>query len=282
MSPPKPTPPFASTSPRPPRTKTNLTPNAAQQHDLSVAAAQKIVAAVPAQPAIPILEIGAGLGSLTEALLAAGRQVTTIERDHERVAQLKNKFSRALENNQLTLIAGDAMRVLPRFARDYAVVANPPFNLTAALVRQWLLAEYPPAHVTLVLQKEAAEKLTGADLAHTRSSVLSHLAGSPRVASTLPRQAVTPPSRVDLAVWQHQRAKRPLSPAHLAAVDTLLATAFAGPRTVKEALRPLATTLQIKRQASEHGWHPDDHPRTVSPDAWSDFAQLLVLCGKIR
>jgi 16S rRNA A1518/A1519 N6-dimethyltransferase RsmA/KsgA/DIM1 with predicted DNA glycosylase/AP lyase activity len=278
---PKSTKPLATHHARFPQASPHVIPNAAQQHDLSPSAVQKIISAVPPSPHVPILEIGAGLGHLTAALLDAGRSVTAIERDMERVAHLKKRFASAISKQQFTLIAGDAQRVLPRFARGYAVVANPPFNLTAALVRHWLLADNPPTSITLVLQKEAAEKLTGTELAHTRSSVLTHLSGVPRLVSSLPRQAVTPPSRVDLAIWQHRAAHDPLPLAHLIAVDALLATAFAGPRTIAEALRPLATSVQIKRQAQEQGWHPADHPRTVAPSAWSAFAQLLVQCGKL-
>ncbi len=256
-------------------------PNEAHQHDLSAQTAGIIVQQAALIPGATVLEIGPGLGAITAALLAGGSTVLAIERDPERVAHLRQRFAPALTSKQLTLMSGDAMRVIPTLHGTWSVVANPPFSLTAPLVRHWLLQSQPPQTITLVLQREAAEKLTGVSLGHTRSSILSHLTGVPAVALTLPRQAVTPPSRVDLAVWHHRRHARAPKPTALQAVDRLLAIAFAGPRTMQEALRGIATGIQLRRQASNHCWLLEDHPRTLTPAAWLDFAQLLATCDKL-
>jgi 16S rRNA A1518/A1519 N6-dimethyltransferase RsmA/KsgA/DIM1 with predicted DNA glycosylase/AP lyase activity len=260
---------------------TPAAPNEAHQHDLSAQAAGLVAQQAGLAQGARVLEIGPGLGALTAALLATGARVLAIERDPERVQHLRQRFADQIALKQFTLMTGDAMRVIPTFNGAWSVVANPPFSLTAPLVRHWLLQEQPPQAMTLVLQREAAEKLTGVNLGHTRSSILSHLTGVPAVALTLPRQAVTPPSRVDLAVWHHRRHVRAPNASALQSVDRLLSIAFAGPRTMQEALRSLATSIQLRRQASMHGWSIEDHPRTLSPAAWLDFAQLLATCNKL-
>jgi hypothetical protein len=50
---------------------------------------------------------------------------------------------------------------------------------------------------------------------------------------------------------------------------------------MSEALRGLATGVQIRRQAAELGWKADEHPRTLSPDAWRSLARLLAGCGRL-
>jgi hypothetical protein len=82
-------------------------------------------------------------------------------------------------------------------------------------------------------------------------------------------------------VWQHRRHARTPTPEALLALDRLLTIAFAGPRTMQEALRGLATGTQLRRQADIHGWQLTDHPRSLSPAAWLDFAQLLNTCQKL-
>jgi 16S rRNA A1518/A1519 N6-dimethyltransferase RsmA/KsgA/DIM1 with predicted DNA glycosylase/AP lyase activity len=256
-------------------------PNEAHQHDLSPVAAATVVAQATLSAKTPVLEVGPGLGALTADILKTGATVLAIERDPQRVEHLKKRFASALTQQQLTLLCGDAARVLPTMPASWQVIANPPFSLTSTLVRRWLLTAQPPLAMTLVLQKEAAEKLTGVELGHTRTSILSHLVGKPVIAHHLPRNAVTPPSRVDLAVWCFRRHAQIPHQELLLSVDRLLAIAFAGPRTLREALRSVATSVQLRRQAAAHGWFLDDHPRTVTPAAWIDLAQLLLTCGKL-
>jgi 16S rRNA A1518/A1519 N6-dimethyltransferase RsmA/KsgA/DIM1 with predicted DNA glycosylase/AP lyase activity len=260
-----------------PPERPNVTPNQAQQHDLAEGPATRMVAEARIDPGTMVLEVGPGLGALTAALLSGGAQVVAIERDPARIAHLRNRFARQLSDHQLTLLSGDALKLHPTMAAPWRVLANPPFNLTAPLVRRWLLATQPaPVAIDLVLQRETAHKLTGGDGGHTRSSIIARLCGTPHVTRHLPRDVVTPPSRVDLAVWSHRRDPAAIDAKALALVDRLLDIAFAGPHTMQNALRGVATGIQIRRQANEHGWHPQDHPRTLTPQAWASLAQLLA------
>lgn len=256
--------------------------NEAQQHDLTEGHATRLVqeAAIPAGRTV--LEVGPGLGALTAALLAGGAHVVAIERDPRRVAHLRQRLADHLATKALTLLSGDALQLTPAMPQPWEVLANPPFNLTAPLVRRWLLEVQPaPVAIHLILQREAAHKLTGGDGTQTRSSIIARLTGTPHVVRHLPREAVTPASRVDLAVWRHRRDPDAPAPGELVTIDRLLDVAFAGPRSMGEALRGLATGVQIRRQGSEHGWHADDHPRTLAPAAWRALARLLVQCGRL-
>jgi hypothetical protein len=97
----------------------------------------------------------------------------------------------------------------------------------------------------------------------------------------LPRDATTPPARVDLCLWSFRREDDGPSLEELRAVDKLLVIAFAGPHTVADALRGLATGIQVRRQAADNGWQPTDHPRQLPPQAWLAFAKLLMMCHKL-
>lgn len=240
----------------------------------------RLVRGAGIRPGERILDAGAGRGAITGALLDAGARVTAVEADRERVAVLHRDFAAAIAAGALEVVPADLRRWHPAFHGPWRVVANPPFNLTAELVGGWLLDADPPGGLDLVLQRETAEKLTGREGCHTRSSAVIRLAGIATVAAFLRRDATDPPSRVDLAAWRFRRDGA-IRPDDLALVDRLLARAFAGPRTVTDALRGVATAVQLRRQGAEQGWDPQAHPRMVPAHAWLPLAKLLAMCGKI-
>ncbi|MBA3684437.1 MAG: hypothetical protein H0W72_04265 [Planctomycetes bacterium] len=255
-----------------------------QQHDLAPSAAQAVIDAAALTPTDTVLEVGPGLGALTAAILSRGCRLQAIERDAARIPVLQRRFAKELADGRLILVVGDAMRVTPALPEGWRAVANPPFNLTADLLRRWLLDDLPggpPVALDLVLQREAAQKISGRPGAHTRTSVLVALVGTARPVARLNRDQVSPPSRVDLSVWSLRRAPDAPSPTELRWVDTLLARAFAGPHTVADALQGMATGVQLRRQSQEHGWDFAEHPRMVPPPAWLPFARLLHMCGKV-
>lgn len=257
-----------------------MTGNAAQQHDLNPTAAAQVVRHAGMRQGDTVLEVGAGTGALTAPLLAGGATVIAVERDLNRVVKLEKRFASQIAAGQLILHAGDVLKLPLALPATWTVIANPPFNLTADLVRAWLLAAKPPHAITLVLQAEAARKLTGAPGMHTRSSTLAALAGRTGIAAEIPRDATSPPSRVDLALWSFRRHPQ-AKPADLVLVDRLLTVAFAGPHTVQDALRGIASSIQLRRQGAENHWQPTAHPREIPPPAWLPLAKLLHLCGKL-
>jgi 23S rRNA (adenine-N6)-dimethyltransferase len=94
---------------------------------------------------------------LTRGLSAACRQVMAIEKDHTLAHKLAREVG-ALGN--VVLIAGDFLE-LPLPLTPFKVVANIPFNITAAIVARLTEAANPPESATLVLQREAAERFLG-------------------------------------------------------------------------------------------------------------------------
>ncbi len=247
-------------------------PAGPQQHDLRPDIAARFVVGTRVKPGERVLDAGAGNGAITAELLAIGAQVTAAEFAPERLQVLHQRFGTACE-----VVSADLRSWDPGFVGPWRVVANPPFQLTAQLVRGWVLGPRPPHALDLVLQHETAEKLSAPG---TRSGALLACAGQATFVARLPRDATTPSARVDLAVWRFRRDYEAL-PQELAAVDRLLERAFAGPHTVAEALRGVATSVQLKRQGAENGWDPRAHPRLVPPPAWLPLARLLAMCGKL-
>lgn len=104
-----------------------------------------------------VLEIGAGRGHITRALLDCGCRVRAVELDralYERLAVLFNGRS------NLCLTHGDFFR-LPLPAGPYKVFANIPFSRTTDILRRLTEAANPPQEAWLVLEKGAAKRFCG-------------------------------------------------------------------------------------------------------------------------
>ncbi len=104
-----------------------------------------------------VVEIGAGKGHITEALLGACDRVICSEIDAKLCASLRIKFP---DHPNLCLTKGDFLRSkLPR--SDYKVFSNIPFNITTDIVRKLTQDENPPQDAWLVMEKGAAKRFCG-------------------------------------------------------------------------------------------------------------------------
>ena len=110
-----------------------------------------------------VLEIGPGLGILTEALLARAGQVTAIEYDRRLADHLLRTFGR---DPRFRLIVGDALQVSidEIYAPDepFSVVANLPYSVGSAVLKRLLDHPHRPRRLVVMVQREVAERLAAA------------------------------------------------------------------------------------------------------------------------
>jgi 23S rRNA (adenine-N6)-dimethyltransferase len=115
--------------------------------------AAELVDAAELKAADLVVEVGAGFGRLTDEVARRAGHVVAIEADGRSAARLASRYR---SDGTVRVVAGDALRTpLPR--RPFKVVANPPFYLTADLLR-WLLDDLtvPLERADLVLEWRAA------------------------------------------------------------------------------------------------------------------------------
>lgn len=190
-----------------------------------------------------VLEVGAGPGGLTRALLESpAAAVWAIERDTRCLAALGELATAAgdrLVVRGVDALAFDAAGAMPS---PRQVVANLPYNIATPLLVGWLKQAGIFASFTITLQREVADRLVAAPgtKAYSRLSVLAQWLACPRTVLTLPPQAFTPPPKVDSAVvYLAPRAPAPDDPP-VAAVETVAAAAFQQRRKMlRRAMRQL-------------------------------------------
>jgi len=158
-------------------------------------------------PSAGVVEIGAGLGALTEALLSRGAKVVTIERDRDLIPILRELFATALLERRLTLLEADAKTV------DYAghfrelpaprvLAGNLPYQLTGPLLRRAIELAPSLDRAVFLVQAEVAERLTAhaGTAEYGALSVFAQAAFSVRRAFLVRKGAFYPQPNVDSAV----------------------------------------------------------------------------------
>jgi len=109
-----------------------------------------------------ILEVGPGLGTLTQELAKKAKKVIAVEKDKQMNEVLKETLK---DFKNVEIIEGDILKILkqkPSILKNskYKVVANIPYYLTSPLIRMLLESDNPPEEIVLMIQKEVAQRIT--------------------------------------------------------------------------------------------------------------------------
>jgi 16S rRNA (adenine1518-N6/adenine1519-N6)-dimethyltransferase len=159
-------------------------------------------------PEDEVLEVGAGVGTLTVALAPRCRRVVAVELDGRLIPALRESLV-GLEN--VEVVRTDILRFNVRSAfpdgREI-VTGNIPYNLTGALIRKLLDDPPRPRRLSLVVQKEVAERWTAASGA-SLATVAVQVFAEARLLLTIPAAAFTPAPRVDSALVRLDVRERP-------------------------------------------------------------------------
>jgi 16S rRNA (adenine1518-N6/adenine1519-N6)-dimethyltransferase len=192
-----------------------------------------------------IIEIGPGPGGLTRALLAEGaRHVVAIERDSRCLAALAELA--VAYPGRLELVEGDALTLDPveLAPAPRQIVANLPYNIATALLLRWLdrIIEYES--LTLMFQREVAERLVAAPRspAYGRLSVITQWLTEPRILFDVPARAFVPPPKVTSSIVSLIPRPAPLAPASKPLLERVTAAAFGQRRKM---LRSSLKSLRI-------------------------------------
>lgn len=175
------------------------------------------------------IEIGPGPGGLTRALLESdAREVLAVEIDTRCLGALAELS--AVANGRLRVIEGDALAVdlFDLTEPPRRIVANLPYNVGTRLLVGWLPRVDALASITVMLQKEVAERLYAAPRtkAYGRLSVMTQWLWRVRRLFDVPRQAFVPPPAVTSAVVHLEPLPAPAATADWHSLQTVTAAAF--------------------------------------------------------
>lgn len=161
----------------------------------SKVALKKILEAAELTDKDHVLEVGAGLGTITKALAQQAKQVTAVERDTRLVKILQE----ACNLNNVQIINEDFLQLDLNNFKNYKVVSSLPFNAATAIIRK-ILEESSPELMAVTVQQEVAEKITAEPPQMTLVAVAIQFYGNPEVVDNISRQEFFPQPKVDSSI----------------------------------------------------------------------------------
>ena len=214
---------------------------------------------------VEIVEIGAGLGDLTNKLLSLGN-ITAYEVDKDLIPYLQTRFKNALKCGRLCLEIGDVLEIWRGESlrqKPYFLVANLPYYIATLLVVKTLKDSLSCGCVVMT-QKEVAQKFcaTCGESDFSALSVLAQSVGEATLLFDVPPTAFVPPPKVTSSVFLLQKIANPPSFEDLEHLESLLKVAFSAPRKTilnnlskaypKEAVIDALESLQIAPSKRPH------------------------------
>ena len=197
-----------------------------------------------------LLEIGPGLGALTDALAASGAQITGLELDDDLAAYLQAKF---ILNENVSILHADALDYdYIGFSADrpYRLYANVPYYITTPLLKKLLTLGGDWSSMTLMLQKEAAMRVvSGKGRSNGPLTILAEYYGECKMLFDVPFSCFVPQPKVNSAVIDIGRRKLPPVEGDISDIMRLVEAGFAERRKL------LINALSAGMSEPKEFWH---------------------------
>lgn len=242
----------------------------------------RIVAASDCGPDDTVIEIGPGLGVLTERIVETAGRLIAVEIDANLAQRLRQRF---LAQDNVTVLEHDVLRLTPgsiltevglQDETPYSVVGNLPYNAGAAILRHFLEAESPPRSIVAMLQREVADSIAAAPGRMSLLGVSVQVYARARKLFNVPPRAFYPSPRVTSSVIRLDALEEPLiAPEQREQFFRTVRAGFRAPRkqlrnTLSQGLGiPAAEAIELIEAA---GLEPTLRPQDVPLEGWLRLA----------
>lgn len=223
-----------------------------------------------------VLEVGPGLGTLTELLVENAQRVIAVEYDNDLACELPQR----VKATNLEVFHEDIMQFdLTKLPKDYKVVANIPYYLTSNLLRTFCESSNPPKIIALLVQKEVAERVAASPGDLSILGVTTQMYYEPHLEDIVPASLFTPPPKVDSQIVQLLRRPEPLfGDRDEKQVFRVIKAGFSNKR--KTLLNSLSAGLHMSKDQTQQileatGINPQTRPQELELDQWLRLADHL-------
>lgn len=201
-----------------------------------------------------VLEIGPGAGALTKSLAKVAEKVVAVEIDEELRPFLNLVCA---ENKNTDVVFADFMKLAKEdieknFTKKYSVVANLPYYITTPIIFKILEENYNVDSLTLMVQKEVAERFVADERSkeYGAVSVMLQSQADLKITRVVPRTMFHPQPNVDSAVIHIKLNDKKFDIPHKGVFAKLVKSAFAWRR--KTLLNCLEMGLNITKEQAQN------------------------------
>jgi len=241
---------------------------------------EHILSAAELSPGDIVVEVGSGLGILTEGLAKRGVKVIAVELDSKLVALLKKRLAAFPD---VKIIQADILKVTPQrllqnnlpaseLVRGYKVIANLPYYITSPVLRHFLEAQPRPSEMVVMVQKEVGEAIAATPGKMSLLSVKTQFYSQPAIISYVPAASFYPPPKVDSVILRMDVYSRPtIEVSDVAGFFDMVMHGFSAPR--KQLRNSLAHSLgmppsQVASLLEKAGIEAKRRAETLSLEEW--------------
>jgi len=223
-----------------------------------------------------VYDIGAGTGTITEALRRKGCNVVGVEIDQRLYEKLQSRF-RDVKNVKL-LLQDFLTYELPRQG-DYKIFSNIPFNLTADIIRKITSIPNPAVDSYLIIQQESALKFAGKPYYHeSQYSLLLKPRFELSISAKLQRSDFQPQPAVDIVLLEIKRREKPLVEPNVMQLyrDFIVYGYNQWQPTLRESLKKILTHEQFKRLSKVLKFDWNITPTGLAFEQWLGLFQYFL------
>ncbi|NVJ64978.1 MAG: 16S rRNA (adenine(1518)-N(6)/adenine(1519)-N(6))-dimethyltransferase RsmA [Gammaproteobacteria bacterium] len=238
----------------------------------------RIVAAIAPQSQDTMVEIGPGLGAITELLIDQVGKLDLVELDKDLIPRLEQKF----QQEHLTIHHSDALKfdfssLVANEGDDLRIVGNLPYNISTPLIFHLLSFRQHIKDMYFMLQKEVVERICAAPNSKTygRLSIMSQYYCQAEMLFTVPPGAFQPAPKVDSAIIRlTPRAENQLSALNPDKLSEIVTAGFNQRRkTIRNNLKKHISDSELESLAI----NPGARPETLAIDQFVTIANYLSI-----
>lgn len=239
---------------------------------------EKIIKTANINPDNVVLEVGPGIGTLTQELAKRAKKVIAVEKDEAMIKILSETLA---DHKNIEIINADILKLDPKpyTLNPYKVVANIPYYITSPLIRNLLENNNPPSEIILLVQKEVAQRICSKPSKMSLLSVSVQFYAEPQIISYVSKNCFWPAPKVDSAIIKITPNVGCRTSHNSDLFFKIVRAGFSHPR--KQLLNNLSSGLKLDRKTTEE-WlkknniSPLARAETLSVSDWRNLALLIT------
>ncbi|MFY9457539.1 MAG: 16S rRNA (adenine(1518)-N(6)/adenine(1519)-N(6))-dimethyltransferase RsmA [Candidatus Spechtbacterales bacterium] len=241
---------------------------------IDVDAMHKLLSAAHISKDDIVLEVGAGIGTITLELAKLAKKVIAVEKDRALIPILKETTK---DFGNIEMVVGDILKLpYTLYPVPCTLVGNIPYYLTAPLIRKFVESENPPESMTLMVQKEMAQRICSKPPDMSILAVSVQVYAKPEIVDYVSRSCFWPAPEVDSAILRITQINTDMN-TDMHRFFKLVKAGFSNPR--KQLINNLSKGLDINREQTQQwlkscGVDPTRRAETLAVEEWAHLAKL--------